>query len=150
MNQERKIMALKLSRETYHGRVFETDIFLDFENMTAIKTSGDGLPRFAKLKNGRNFEDKVEAFKLKNNEKLQDRLIELDKICKDWKNEYVAPAVFVDSLGYVHPASDGYNFKIDIEYSDGTHKHISGSRSCPENYDDFVSIINEMINEISN
>lgn len=34
--------------------------------MTGIKKSGDGLPKFVKIKDGKRFGDKVQAFKLKN------------------------------------------------------------------------------------
>lgn len=148
MEKESKIRAMRYSRSAYRGRVFKTDIFLDFENMTGIKKSGDGLPKFAKIKNDKRFEDKVQAFKLKNGEELQNRLKSVEEICENWNGQYVEPAVFVDKFGKVHPACDGYSWKVDIEYNDDSRKYVYGSRAEPEDFGKFVDIIYEIIDEI--
>lgn len=132
---------------TYRGGVFETNIILDFENMTGIKKSGNGFLNFKPRKSVKNDECENKAFKLKNSEKLQNLLKSVEEICENWKEKYVAPATFRDKSGNVYPASDGYNYEVDIEYKNGIHKQILGSRSKPENFDEFVDVIYKIVDE---
>ena len=74
MNTKSKIRAMRYSRSAYRGRVFKTDIFLDFENMTGIKKSGNGFSKYIDFDEDEKSENKVLAFKLKNGEELQNRL----------------------------------------------------------------------------
>ena len=147
MEKESKIIALRYSMTTYRGGVFETNIILDFENMTGIKKSGNGFLNFKSRKPVKNDECENKAFKLKNSEKLQNLLKSVEEICENWKEKYVAPATFRDKSGNVYPASDGYNYEVDIEYKNGIHKQILGSRSKPENFDEFVDVIYKIVDE---
>ena len=147
MEKESKIRAMRYSRSAYRGRVFKTDIFLDFENMTGIKKSGNGFSKYIDFDEDEKSENKVLAFKLKNGEELQNRLKSVEEICENWNGQYVEPAVFVDKFGKVHPACDGYSWEVDLEYKDNSHKYVYGSRAEPEDFGKFVDIIYEIIDE---
>lgn len=147
MEKESKIRAMRYSRSAYRGRVFKTDIFLDFKNMTGIKKSGFGFHKLIDFGDDEKPEYEVDAFKLKNGEELQNLLKSVEEICENWKEKYVAPATFRDKSGNIYPASDGYNYEVDIEYKNGIHKQILGSRSKPENFDEFVDVIYKIVDE---
>ena len=132
---------------TYRGGVFETNIILDFENMIGIKKSGNSFLNFKPKKPAKNDEFENKVFKLKDSEKLQNLLKSVEEICENWKEKYIAPAIFRDKSGNVYPASDGYNYEVDIEYKNGIHKQILGSRSKPENFDEFVDVIYKIVDE---
>lgn len=147
MEKESKIIALRYSMTTYRGGVFETNIILDFKNMIGIKKSGNSFLNFKPKKPAKNDEFENKVFKLKDSEKLQNLLKSVEEICENWKEKYVAPATFRDKSGNVYPASDGYNYEVDIEYKNGIHKQILGSRSKPENFDEFVDFIYKIVDE---
>lgn len=147
MEKESKIRAMRYSRSAYRGRVFKTDIFLDFKNMTGIKKSGFGFHKLIVFGDDEKPEYEVDAFKLKNGEELQNRLKNVEEICKNWNSEYVEPAVVIDKFGKAHPACDGYSWEVDLEYKDNSHKYVYGSRAEPEDFGKFVDIIYEIIDE---
>lgn len=148
MKRDSNILVLKYCIRSYRGFVKQTKIMLDFKNMIGCLSKGNPLSDLLRD------EDKIgiqnyekHEFKIKNTDNIEAEIKKLGDICKGWNDKYVEPYFYKDKIGNIRPVYDGYDWEVNLEYDDGSHKNFEGARSEPDNFNDFVKIVAEIVNK---